>query len=168
MSWCLLLFIIKAFLYVCINLLEHRTRLHHEPHPLYFGSAFAVVSDSDAWALFLWYLYEPSDIKKQVLSCWNKPIFTEFLDVLVCCTSTNTEQERRMQPSKKKSWMLFSVKPWIYNTHGERKRPSKRNITGLQHKRGSGQSEIDHISLKTRIRKWPLPPMSQILSDTLT
>lgn len=49
--------------------------------------------------------------------------------------------------------MLLAVKPRIYNTHGERERPSKRNITALQHKKGSDQSEIDHISLKGKNKK---------------
>lgn len=49
------------------------------------------------------------------------------------CTVADTEQESRMQPSEKKDKNKLSVKPRIYKKHWAGYRPSKGNITGLQH-----------------------------------
>lgn len=64
--------------------------------------------------------------------------------------------------------MLLSVKPRIYNTHTQEKDPVKGILLAYSIKKGSGQCEIDHISLKGKDEKLHSPPMSKILSDALT
>jgi len=59
--------------------------------------------------------------------------------------------------------MLLSVKLRVYNTH-----PEKGIILGYRIKRGQATGKLITFHYMERMRKWHSPPMSQILTDTLT
>lgn len=72
--------------------------------------------------------------------------------MFVCCWGAKSGQECRVQSSKKR-YKCCSLLNQGFTTHTEKEKPSKGNITDLQHKKRSGHSEIDHISLKGKNEK---------------
>lgn len=98
--------------------------------------------------------------------------FHRLLDLLVCVSpGTNTEQEREVQPRKKR-YKCCSLLSQGFTTHMVKERDTVKGILlAYSIKKGSHQSEIDHISLKGKKMKkvaFTSNEPNEILRDTLT